>query len=36
MWEERLKELRSWILLVALQGCPGCERTTAALGAVLG
>ena len=36
VWEKRLKELRPWILLVALQGCPGCERTTAALGAVLG
>lgn len=34
--EERLKELKPWILLVTLQGCPGCKRPTAALSAVLG
>lgn len=31
-----MKELKPWILLVTLQGCPGCKRPTAALGAVLG
>lgn len=36
MQEEKLKELTPWILLVALQGCPGCKRPAAALGAVPG
>lgn len=36
MQEERLKELKPWILLVTLQGCPRCKRPTAALCAVLG